>query len=107
MYVCIYSFLLVRSRARLRLTLTARRTAHFMWAGVALTNATECSIAHTPYKKRKQIKIRQEWEREARQNELEILKIAMLEVRIIKNFTKQAIILILSSSLAYSMLCIS
>ena len=38
---------MVCSRARLRITLTARRTGHFMWAGVALTNTADSSIVHT------------------------------------------------------------
>ena len=73
-----------------------------MWAGVALTKATNSSIAHTHTHRRKgnKLKRRQEWEREARQNELEIQKTKQprLAVRII--IAKQAIILILSSSLA-------
>ena len=57
MYICRYIVLsMVRSRTRLRITLTARRTGHFTWAGVALTNTVDSSIAHTPWKKRKQIK---------------------------------------------------
>ena len=43
-YVCIV-FSMVRSRAHLRITLTARRTANFTQAGVALTNAADSSIA--------------------------------------------------------------
>ena len=62
---------MVRSRARLRITLTARRTAHFTWAGVALTNATDSSI---PHRKGNKLKRKREREREARQNELEIQK---------------------------------
>ena len=54
MYVCIYS--IVRSRACLRITLTAQRTAHFKRAGVALTNTMDSSIVHIPWKKSKQIK---------------------------------------------------
>ena len=38
-------------------------------AGVALTITLDCSIAHTPWKKRKQIKRRLEPEREAKENE--------------------------------------
>ena len=59
MYVCMYVcivFSMVNSCARLPITLTAQRIAHFMWAGVALTNAWDSSMAHTPRKKRKQIK---------------------------------------------------
>ena len=59
MYVCMYIcivFSMVHSCARLPITLTAQRIAHFMWAGVALTNAWDSSMAHTPQKKRKQIK---------------------------------------------------
>ena len=55
MYVCIV-FSMVRSHARLRITLTVQRTAHFTQAGVAPTNAADSSIAHTLWKKRKQIK---------------------------------------------------
>ena len=47
---------MVRSRARLQITLTVQQTAHFTRAGVALTNAVDSSIAHTPWKKRKEIK---------------------------------------------------
>ena len=82
MYICIV-FSMVHSHMRLRITLTARRTAHFMQAGVALTNAADRSI---------ELEMQKEEER--------------LEVRI-KIIAEQAIILILSSSLAYSMLCIS
>ena len=46
LYVCI-AFSMVRSHARLQITLTERRTAHFTWAGVALTNAADSSIART------------------------------------------------------------
>ena len=46
LYVCIV-FFMVRSRARLRITLTARQTAHFTRARVALTSAVDSSIAHT------------------------------------------------------------
>ena len=74
-----YSFFMVRSRVRLRITLTVQPTEHFMWAGVALTNAADSSIAHTPLKKMSS----RDREREARQNESEIQKKAMLEVRII------------------------
>ena len=91
------------SRARLRITLTARRTGHFTQAGVALTNTAESIIAHThthtPWKKRKQIK---EKAGTGERSKTERVEKARLEVRII---AKQAIIL--SSSLAYSMLCIS
>ena len=61
-----------------------------------------CSIAHThTVEKRNKLKRRREREREARQNEsgIQQKKEARLEVKII---AKQAIILILSSSLAYS-----
>ena len=47
---------MVRSHARLRITLTARQTGPFTRAGVALTNAADGCIAHTPWKERKQIK---------------------------------------------------
>ena len=50
MYVCMYvccCFSMVRSRTRLRITLTARRAGHFTWEGEALTNAMDISIAHT------------------------------------------------------------
>ena len=46
---------MVRSRVRVRITLTVQQTEHFMRAGVALPNAADSSIAHTPLKKRKQI----------------------------------------------------
>ena len=36
---------------------TEQRTAYFTQAGVVLTNAMD-SIAHTPWKKRKQIKVK-------------------------------------------------
>ena len=68
MYVCIV-FSMVRLLARLRITLTVRRTAHLKRAEVALTNSADSSSTHTSWKKRKQIKERQEQEREARQNE--------------------------------------
>ena len=83
MYVCIV-FSMARSRTCLLrtclLTLTSRRTAHFVWAGVALTNATDSSIAHIPRKKRKQIIEKAGMGERTRQNEL---KKARLEVRII------------------------
>ena len=37
----LYSFFYVRSRACLRITLTARRTAYLTRAGIALTNAAD------------------------------------------------------------------
>ena len=53
LYVCMYvSFSMVRSHARLRITLTARRTTHFTRVGVSLTNPADSSIAHTPWKKK-------------------------------------------------------
>ena len=65
----------------------------------------DSSIAHAHYgRKGNKLKRRREPEREARQNVSEIKKEVRLEVKII---AKQVIILILSSSLAYSMLCIS
>ena len=71
-YLCIF-FSMVRSRAYLRIALTARQTADFTWAGVALTNAADSSITHTQWKKRKQIREGGNG-REARQNESEIQK---------------------------------
>ena len=59
MYACIV-FSIVHSRAHLRKTLTVRQTAYFMWVGVALTNAADSSIAHTPWKKSNNLKRRQE-----------------------------------------------
>ena len=50
---------MVRSRARLRITLKARRTGHFMRAGVALTNTAD------------KLMRRRERERDVRQNESE------------------------------------
>ena len=73
---------------------------------VALTNVTDSSIAHTHThtveEKGKKLKRRREREREARQNESELQKIRKFGG---KNNYSQAIIW--SSSLAYSMLCIS
>ena len=69
-----HSFSMVHSRARLRIALTAQRSAHFTWVGVALTNTTDSSIAHTLWKKRNKLKRRWERGREARQNESEIQK---------------------------------
>ena len=78
------SFYSVRSRARLRITLTqsARRTIHFTWAGVSRTNAPQTVIVlHTHYgRKGNKLERRREREREARENESELQK---LEVRII------------------------
>ena len=55
MYVCIVFS--IRSCARLRITLTRRVTnSTFHAGGVDLTNAADSRIAHTPRKKRKQIK---------------------------------------------------
>ena len=56
LYVCIV-FSMVCSRARLRITLTVRRTAHFTQAGVALTNAvdnTHCRIRGNKLKRRRE-----------------------------------------------------
>ena len=64
MYVCII-FSMVRSHVHLRITMTARRSLHFTWVGVALTNAANV-VLHTH---RKQIKEKVERKREARQNE--------------------------------------
>ena len=73
MYACIVFFL--KNLVRLRITLTAQRTAHFMWVGVARTNAADSSIAHTQHgRKGNTLKRRPEQEREARQNESEIQK---------------------------------
>ena len=77
-YVYMYIFSMVRSRTRQPITLTVRLTAHFPWAGVALTNTWDSSIAHIPWKK---LKRRREHEREFRQNELEIKK-ARLELKL-------------------------
>ena len=66
--------------------LPARQTAHFMWAGVALTCAADSySIVYTLWKKRKQIREKAGREKEARENELELQK---LEVRIILNYSQ-------------------
>ena len=54
MYVFIF-FSMVCSHARLRITLIIRRTGYFTLAGVALTNATDISTAHT-LENRKQFK---------------------------------------------------
>ena len=62
----IYYVCMVHPCVRLRITLTAQQTAHFMWAGVLLTNAAMV-VLHT--RKGNKLKGRQEWEREARQNE--------------------------------------
>ena len=56
--------------------------------------------AHTPWKKRKQIKEKSEPEREARLNKPEIQKSKAVCMKNLKIVAKQAIILILSSSLA-------
>ena len=60
---------MVHSRVRLRITLIARRTAHFTRVGVALINA-----ADSPHCGRKgnKLKRRRERERKARQIESEI-----------------------------------
>ena len=56
MYACIV-FSMVRSHVHLRITLTQRATnSTFHAGGVAATNAMDSTIAHTPWKKRKQIK---------------------------------------------------
>ena len=76
LYVCMYNFFYgTFTRVAMNNLDSMRWTAHFMWAGVALTNASNSSIAHTPWKKRKQIKEkaqtgkrRREREREARHN---------------------------------------
>ena len=67
------------------------------------TNATDSIIVHLPKKKRKQIKEKVGMV-ERSQTELQKKEEVRLEVRII---TRQAIILIFSSPLTYSMLCIS
>ena len=56
--ICRYmhSFSMVHSCARLRITLTARRMAHFTRVGAALSIAVDSSIAHIPWKKSKPIK---------------------------------------------------
>ena len=75
---------MVCSRACLRITLTARRTAHFKRARVALTNASDSSIAHIPRKKRKQIKEKAGMGERSQREWVEIQKKrARLEVRII------------------------
>ena len=55
--VCMYSFFYgTFTRASTNYIDTARRTAHFTRVREALTNAVDSSIAHTLWKKRKQIK---------------------------------------------------
>ena len=48
LYVCIYSFFHGMLMRVSKITLIAQRTQHSMRAGVALTNAADFSIAHTP-----------------------------------------------------------
>ena len=79
LYVCIVFLWYIHARVY-EWPLTTQRTAYFTWAGVALTNSVNSSIAHTPLKKRKQIEEKAGREGEARQNESEQ---ARLEVRII------------------------
>ena len=55
-YVQCVVFSMVHSRARLRIPLTARQTAYFSQVAVAMTNATDSSIAHTPQKEKKKKK---------------------------------------------------
>ena len=78
-------------------------TTHSTFQAGGLTNAVDSSIAHTPWKKGNKLKRKREWERKDRQNESEIQK-SKVGGKIV---AKQAMILILSSSLTYSMLCIS
>ena len=69
MYVCmfVYSFFYgTFTRMSTNIFESARRTAHFKRAGVALTNA-DSSILHTHRRRKNKLKRRREREREARQ----------------------------------------